>query len=322
MLSEFEIISHYFTPSYPLTDKIKLAIGDDCALLDPICGMQLAISTDILVEGEHFFPHTDPRALGYKCLAVNLSDLAAMGAKPTFFTLALVLPNANATWLSQFSHGLLTLANEYNCKLIGGDTTKGPLTIGITIFGEIPYGQALRRNGAKNGDDIWISGTIGDARLALAVYRNELILDLNIYKDIELRMHQPIPRIALGIALRTIAHAAIDISDGLTGDLSHILKLSQVGATVYVDSLPISSILRQQSLEIRYNFALSGGDDYELCFTAPVQLRQDVLLAAANSTTTVTRIGVIEENLGLRLVDINKKLVDITVHAFDHFVTS
>lgn len=322
MLSEFEIISHYFTPLYASTDKTKLTVGDDCALLHPTCNMQLAISTDILVEGKHFFPQTDPTTLGYKCLAVNLSDLAAMGAKPMFFTLALVLPEANSIWLSQFSQGLLGLADEYNCKLIGGDTTKGPLTISITIFGEVPSGQALYRNAAKNGDDIWISGTIGDARLALAVYRNELILDLNIYKDIALRMHKPIPRVALGIALRGIAHAAIDVSDGLTGDLAHILKLSQVGARIYIDTLPISSILQQQSLEICRNFALSGGDDYELCFTAPTRLRQNVLLAAAHTKTTVTRIGIIEKSPGLRLVDINEKLIDITINSFDHFITS
>lgn len=224
MLSEFDLIQQYFVTPASSDRRIALGIGDDCALLQPSPGMQLAISSDMLVSGRHFFPDADPRMLGHKCLAVNLSDLAAMGAKPVAFTLALALPEARPDWLAEFSGGLLALAEQHHCVLIGGDTTKGPLTICITIFGELPPGRALRRDAAQVGDDIWVSGTLGDARLALAHYWDEMRLsdaDLAIAAP---RMHQPTPRIALGTALQAIAHAALDISDGLIGDLGHILK--------------------------------------------------------------------------------------------------
>lgn len=320
MLSEFQLITRYFTRPLLKTDDIVLGIGDDCALLKILSGMQLAISTDMLVEGKHFFKNINPAILGRQSLAVNLSDLAAMGAQPVAFMLALALPTANKKWLTLFSKSLLKLADEYNCKLIGGDTTKGPLTINITIFGTVPHGQALRRDVAKVGDDIWVSGTIGDARLALAIYRKEIHIK-KTHNNI-LQINLPIiPRIKLGIALRGIAHAAIDISDGLAGDLIHILESSNVGALLYVDSLPISSILRQQSLIIRRNFTLSGGDDYELCFTSPVKQRKKVIAAAMHSATTITRVGIIEATPGLRLIDTNDKLLNIDITTFDHFKT-
>jgi len=319
MLSEFELISRYFTRPLQPDSRTALGIGDDCALLTPAPGMQLAISSDMLVEGRHFFPHADAYALGHKCLAVNLSDLAAMGAKPIAFTLALALPEARENWLSPFARGMLDLADEYGCELIGGDTTKGPLTISITVLGEIPFTQALRRDAAQVGDDIWVSGTLGDARLALAAYRQELTLEAAAHQVAAQRMHQPTPRVALGLALRGVAHAAIDISDGLTGDLGHILARSRVGARLDVDALPAGPILRQQTTSLRSNFTLAGGDDYELCFTAAPQRRAQILAAAAQVAVEVTRVGQIEAASGLRLFDSGDALLELTVTSFDHF---
>ena len=319
MLSEFELIARYFTRPLRPDSRTALGIGDDCALLTPAPGCQLAISSDMLVEGRHFFAQADPHALGHKCLAVNLSDLAAMGAQPIAFSLALALPAAQEAWLEPFSSGLLTLAEEHGCELIGGDTTKGPLTISITVFGEIPFTQALRRDAAKAGDDIWISGSLGDARLALAAYRDELILDAASHDAAAQRMHRPTPRVALGMALRGIAHAAIDISDGLSGDLGHILQRSKVGASLDLDALPAGTVLQQQTESVRRDFMLNGGDDYELCFTAAPRRREQVLKAAEQVGVTVTRVGVIETLPGLRLVDGNSAPVQLTLHSFDHF---
>ncbi|HWZ47183.1 MAG TPA: thiamine-phosphate kinase [Herbaspirillum sp.] len=319
-MSEFDLIARYFTrPAAAGSQSCTvLGIGDDCALLQPNAGMQLAISTDMLVEGRHFFPAADALALGHKCLAVNLSDLAAMGAQPLAFTLALALPAAQDDWLGPFSSGLLALADLHGCELIGGDTTKGPLTISITIFGEVPADGALRRDAAQVGDDIWVSGTLGDARLALAGYRNEITLAAAEQQAAAERMHRPTPRVALGLALRGIAHAAIDISDGLNGDLGHILQRSGVGAVLDVDALPAGPVLRRQERALQRRFTLAGGDDYELCFTAPSAQREAVL-CAATSTTPVTRIGSIERAPGLRLRDSNGAPLDITVSSFDHF---
>ncbi|HAV35180.1 MAG TPA: thiamine-phosphate kinase, partial [Massilia sp.] len=238
MLSEFDLIKQYFRRPRP--GRAVLGIGDDCALLAPAPGMQMAISTDMLVEGRHFFAGADARMLGHKCLAVNLSDLAAMGARPLGFTLALSLPAADPAWLAGFSSGLFALADLHDCELIGGDTTRGPLNICITVFGEVAPGQALRRDAARAGDDIWISGTLGDARLALAGYWNEVALDPETQALAAERMHLPTPRLALGQALARLASppAALDISDGLAGDIKHILAASRVGATLDADALP------------------------------------------------------------------------------------
>jgi thiamine-monophosphate kinase len=321
MLSEFDLIAQYFTRPLRPDSRVALGVGDDCALWMPTPGMQSAVSSDMLVEGRHFFRNADPLALGHKCLAVNLSDLAAMGAEPVAFTLALSLPEARAEWLAPFSKGLLALADQHGCELIGGDTTKGPLNVCITIFGEVPPGQALRRNNAQPGDDIWVSGTVGDARLALAGYRNEVVLDHAALNAAAVRMHVPTPRVALGIALRGIAHAAIDISDGLAGDLAHILQRSNVGAMLAVDSLPAGPMLAKQPLDMRRRFTLAGGDDYELCFTAPAARRDAVLAAALACGTAVTRVGSIEDAPGLRLVDADGAPLDLQVASFDHFTS-
>lgn len=321
MLSEFDLIKQYFVTPASKDPRIALGIGDDCALLNPSPGKQLAISSDMLVSGRHFFPDADPFGLGHKCLAVNLSDLAAMGAKPLAFTLALSLPEANRAWLDRFSKGLLTLASEHNCTLIGGDTTKGPLNICITIFGEITPGQALRRDAAQVGDDIWISGDIGDARLALAGYWKELELSPEQHQQSAVRMHRPTPRIALGMELCAIAHAALDISDGLIGDLGHILERSKVGASLEVDKLPAGLMLQSQPQELRRRFTLAGGDDYELCFTAPIQQREQVIAAGLRTGTAVTRVGKIEHKLGLRLLDQDGQHLALELKSFDHFVS-
>lgn len=319
MLSEFDLISRYFKRPAAADGLTTLGIGDDCALLRPTSGMQMAISTDMLVEGRHFFAGADPLQLGHKCLAVNLSDLAAMGAKPVAFTLAFALPGAEENWLAAFSKGLFALADAHQCELIGGDTTKGPLTISITVFGEVPYASALRRSQARPGHDIWVSGTLGDARLALAGYLNEVPLDNASLQAAGIRMHTPTPRVALGLALRDIAHAAIDISDGLAGDLGHILALSQVGATLNIDALPPGPVLSGQPDELQRRFTLSGGDDYELCFTAPPSQRDAVIAASHASGTPVTRVGQIEHETGLRLVNKHNVPVIMTPTSFDHF---
>ncbi|WP_426106084.1 thiamine-phosphate kinase [Massilia sp. TSP1-1-2] len=321
MLSEFDLIKRYF--NRPRPGRATLGIGDDCALLAPAPGMQMAISTDMLVEGRHFFAGADARMLGHKCIAVNLSDLAAMGAKPVAFTLALALPAADPAWLEAFSGGLFALADAFDCELIGGDTTKGPLTICITVFGELAPGHALRRDAAKVGDDIWISGTLGDARLALACYWDDYALDPGPMAIAASRMHTPAPRVALGMALAAgpLAHAAIDISDGLVGDLGHILAASQVGATLAVDALPAGPVLGAQDLNLRRRFCAAGGDDYELCFTAPAANRAAIVAAALAAGTAVTRVGSIDAEPGLRLVDGGGTLVSMGLAGFDHFAS-
>ncbi|MYM69961.1 thiamine-phosphate kinase [Pseudoduganella sp. FT55W] len=324
MLSEFDLIKEYFQRPHHAT-RAALGIGDDCALIAPTPGMQTAISSDMLVEGRHFFAGEDPLRLGHKALAVNLSDLAAMGARPVGFTLALALPEANRAWLQGFSQGLFALADAFNIELIGGDTTKGPLNICITVFGELRPGQALRRSAARAGDDIWISGTLGDARLALAGYRLELPQPLEAadQRAAAVRMHTPTPRVELGVLLaeQGLAHAAIDISDGLIGDLGHILKLSKVGATLNVDALPAGDVLATQGIGLRRAYTAAGGDDYELCFTAPIASREAILAVADSVGTQVTRVGSITAESGLRLIDANGAALDLKLSSFDHFTS-
>jgi len=323
MLSEFDLIKHYFTRPgrRDASGRTVLGVGDDCALLAPTPGMQLAVSSDMLVEGRHFLAGADPFALGHKSLAVNLSDLAAMGARPLGFTLALALPGAEPAWLDGFSRGLFALADAHGCELVGGDTTKGPLNICITIFGELAPGTALRRDAARAGDDIWISGTLGDARLALADALGELPL---LEADRQLaapRLHAPTPRVALGrlLAEGRLAHAALDISDGLVGDLNHILAASKVGAVLDIDALPAGLVLARQPRELRRRFTAAGGDDYELCFTAPATNCEAILAAGMQSDTPVTRVGRIEAEPGLRLVDADGAPLALQLRGWDHF---
>ncbi|MBC7414624.1 MAG: thiamine-phosphate kinase [Herminiimonas sp.] len=320
-MSEFDLIRQYFTRPPDANARIGLGIGDDCALLRAAAGCDLAISTDMLVEGRHFFAGAEPEALGHKCLAINLSDLAAMGAAPVAFTLALALPAAEPDWLAAFSRGLLALADASGCALIGGDTTRGPLTISITVFGDVPPTLALRRDAARPGDEIWVSGTLGDARLALGACLNETTLDAGQFNDASTRLHRPTPRLALGMALRGIARAAIDISDGFAGDLEHILERSGCGASVDVDALPLGPVLRSQARALQRSCTLAGGDDYELCFTAAPDRHDAVLAAAHASATPVACVGIIDALPGLRLHDATRQPYFLTQHSFDHFKT-
>jgi thiamine-monophosphate kinase len=335
-LGEFDLIWRFFkagseSMAQSQTDQVLLGIGDDCALLQPDPAQSLAVTSDMLVEGRHFFANANPEWLGHKALAVNLSDLAAMGAKPLGFTLALALPNANADWLAQFSQGLFRLAQQWQCPLIGGDTTQGPLTICITALGHVPNGAAIKRSGANVGDDIWVSGTLGDARLALGALRNEWLLDPSSLENVLPRMHQPEPRIALGLQLRGIASSALDVSDGLLGDLRHILTASQVNAEVLIDQLPISRTLAEQTQDLRRQCAANGGDDYELCFTAPASKRMEVE-SLSTALLPLTRIGSIssasngaEPTLILRDANGNPLTTADSMRlmqSFDHFKSS
>jgi len=289
--------------------------------------MQLAVSSDMLVEGRHFLSTVDPARLGHKALAVNLSDLAACGARPLAFTLALALPRADESFLEPFSRGLLALADAHGCALVGGDTTQGPLNICITVFGEVPAGQALLRSGARAGDDIWVSGTLGDARLALEVFRGTLSIPQAVFDAARLRMEAPMPRVALGQALRGVASAAIDVSDGLLGDLSHVLRASATGASIDTSlAMPLMACSAHPqclagTLDTgkQLDFVLAGGDDYELAFTAPTTRRGDVLEAARLAATPVTRIGTVQTEPGLRLVDGAGRPVPRQWASFDHF---
>ena len=318
-MGEFDLIGRYFTRP---VKRSPLGIGDDCALLAPAPGMQLAVSSDMLVEGRHFLSTVDPERLGHKALAVNLSDLAACGARPLAFTLALSLPAVDEAWLAGFARGLFALADAHGCELVGGDTTRGPLNLCITVFGEVPAGAALLRSGARAGDDVWVSGTLGDARLALEVFRGSLALPADLFELARGRMEQPTPRVALGLALRGIATTAVDLSDGLAGDLGHVLRASGVGACLDADAAAgLLAIGDTAGLDLaaRRACTLACGDDYELAFTAPASARAAVERAGRASATPVTRIGAIEAEAGLRLVDAQGAAVTQRFASFDHF---
>ncbi len=315
-LGEFDLIAKYFTRP---VRRAALGIGDDCALLAPAPGMQLAVSSDMLVEGRHFLSTVAPDRLGHKALAVNLSDLAACGARPLAFTLALALPRADEAFLEGFARGLFALAEVHGIELVGGDTTQGPLNLCITVMGEVPEGGALLRSGARPGDDLYISGRVGDARLALEVFRGTVSLPGHDFETVREAMEQPQPRVALGQALRGIASSAIDVSDGLLGDLGHILRRSGVAAEVSVDEVPRSAVLATQPIALQRECTLAGGDDYELLFTASAERAAQVQAAAQAAGTEVTRIGRIEAGQGLRLLDGEGRAVAHTFGSFDHF---
>ena len=316
-MGEFDLIRTFFTRP---VRRAALGVGDDCALLAPTPGMQLAVSSDMLVEGRHFFADVDPLRLGHKALAVNLSDLAACGARPLAFTLALSLPRADTAWVAAFADGLLALADAHDCELIGGDTTQGPLNICITVFGEVPAGQALLRSGARAGDDIYVSGTLGDARLALEALLGHVTLPAHTLAAARQRLEMPTPRVALGLALRGIASSALDVSDGLLGDLGHILAQSRVGACI--DTRLTGALLAAgltENEELIRQCTLAGGDDYELCFTAAPEKRAQVAAAARTSETPVTRIGSVQAQPGLRLLDAQGQELVKRYASFDHF---
>ena len=315
-IGEFELIERFFRRP---ARRALLGIGDDCALIAPTPGSALAVSSDMLVEGRHFLSTVAPDRLGHKSLAVNLSDLAACGARPVGFTLALALPQADEAFLAPFARGLLALADEHDCELIGGDTTRGPLVISITVFGEVASDGALLRSGARPGDDVYVSGCLGNARLALEVFRGSVTLAGDVFERVRWAMEMPRPRIALGLALGGVASSAVDVSDGLLGDLGHILERSGVGAQLDVDAVPRSADLMAMPLPTQREFVLAGGDDYELVFTAPPERRARVADAAASAGVAATRIGRIEPEAGLRLVDASGRAVAFTATSFDHF---
>jgi len=316
-LTEFELIRRFFTPR---TTHTVLAGGDDAALIAVTPGFELAVSTDMLIAGRHFFENAEPYGIGHKSLAVNLSDLAAMGARPGWATLSLALPQADADWLERFSLGFLELARAHDVDLIGGDTTRGPLAICVQIMGEVAAGKALRRSGARAGDDLWVSGTLGDAAIGLA----------HLHGDFELRAHDrdhalkrldlPQPRVALGQALLGVATGAIDISDGLIADVGHVAEASGVRAVIEWESVPLSSAAGpNRQHPVVQQCALAGGDDYELAFTAPSSARKALGRLDAKLSVALTRIGHIEAGDGVTVLDKGGKPLVLPEAGFDHF---
>jgi len=325
-MPEFDLIQRYFTRPSP---GAELGVGDDAALLRIAPGKELAVSTDMLVSGTHFFPGADPFLLGGKALAVNLSDMAAMGATPRWALLSLSLPEENPVWLKKFSDGFFALADRHKVELIGGDTTRGPLNLCITIMGEVPLGKALRRSGAQVKDEIWVSGKIGDAALALAHLQGKVQLPATEFTECVRRLDQPQPRLALGLALRGLANSAIDISDGLLADLGHILECSMAGAEIDFDALPVSPLLRSfvktpsdargTAGDLALRCILSGGDDYELCFTAPVAKRSEIEAVADKLGLPLARIGVIVAGGGCKVRTADGSLIQTKEKGYDHF---
>jgi len=317
MLGEFDLIKRFFMPH---TNHTVLAGGDDAALIAVAAGMELAVSVDALVAGRHFFEDADAYGVGWKCLAVNVSDMAAMGAAPRWATLALTLPAVDAQWLADFARGFLALAADEGIDLIGGDTTRGPLCVCVQIMGEVPRGEALRRSGARAGDDLWVSGTLGDAALALAHARGDLRLHADDLEYAFKRLHQPQPRVALGRGLLGRATSAIDVSDGLVGDVGHIAAASEVRASIRWDSIPLSMVgMRYADHPLVRQAALAGGDDYELAFTAPASVRQEIDALAAQVGVGVTRIGMMESGSGVVVLDRQGEPISLTESGFDHF---
>jgi len=314
---EFDLIAKYFTRATP---DAALGVGDDCALLLPSPGMQLAVSSDMLLEGRHFSPQDSPAGIGHKSLAVNLSDLAAMGATPRWATLSIALPDVNDAWLTAFARGFFRMADLHGIELVGGDTTRGALTLSITVMGEVPPGQALRRDGAQAGDDIWVSGVLGSAAMALAYRQGRLFMEQVDAARVLPALYLPMPRVELGIALRGIAHSAIDISDGLLGDLGHILQRSKTGAVIEFAALPTLPVVQNYLQEaVARECILAGGDDYELCFTAPPAKRDRVLAAANDAGVSVTRIGHITAESGLTVIGADGHPLTIEHTGYDHF---
>jgi thiamine-monophosphate kinase len=316
-LSEFSLIKRHFTRATP---GAVLGVGDDAALVRVGSGMELAVSTDMLVCGTHFFADADPYLLGHKALAVNISDMAAMGAQPRWATLALSLPAEDDAWLERFSAGFFALADEYHVELIGGDTTQGPLNLSVTILGEVPQGRALRRDGAQVGDEIWVSGIVGDAALALAHLQGKIVLDGAGFIATATALHRPVPRVALGMALRGIANSAIDISDGLLADLGHILECSKVAAAIQFDQLPLSAHLKPYLAQaLGRQCALAGGDDYELCFSAPAARHAELEKLSVQLELPLKPIGNIVAGTGCRVRAADGSEMTIRETGYDHF---
>ena len=318
MASEFDIIRKYFTRAAP---SAVLGVGDDCALVRPDPGMLLAVSTDMLIAGTHFFPDADPAKLGHKALAVNLSDLAAMGAGPRWATLAIALPKADEKWIAAFAHGFFRLAARFEVELVGGDTTRGPLAVSITVMGEVPAEFVLRRDAALAGDDVWLSGATGEAALALAHLKRRVKLEGAALEACLARLHTPEPRVDLGERLRGLARSAIDVSDGLLADLGHILEASRVGAELLWDSLPRAKAIAEcADAALARECLLAGGDDYELVFTAPRPKRAEIEALGKDLEVPLALIGVaVPGDPVVRLRDARGELASRSRKGFDHF---
>jgi thiamine-monophosphate kinase len=315
-MSEFDLIQKYFTRP---TRNTTLGVGDDAALIQVTKGCELAISSDMLVAGTHFFHDAAPYDIGWKALAVNVSDMAAMGAQPKWATLAIALPEVNEAWLSEFSRGFFACAEPFEIDLIGGDTTKGSLNISVTIMGEVLAGKALKRNGAQIGDDIWVSGNLGCAALVLAHLQGKITLKEDVLQANTHALCRPAPRVDLGLKLREIATSCIDISDGLLADLGHILKASNCGATIDLEKIPCIDYLKNDLDNQQFQeFLLAGGDDYELCFTAPPNQRETINLLSKQLNLPITCIASTRMDIGSQATYKNKKL-SLLKQGFDHF---
>ena len=319
-MTEFELIRTFFARQPVSRADVAAGIGDDAALLRPPAGQLLAVTSDLLVSGVHFLPDVEPHSLGHKALAVNLSDLAAMGAEPAWFLLNLALPEVDAPWLERFCAGMFDLARAYNVQLVGGDTSRGPLVIGIEAHGFVPEVAALRRSGARTGDRIYVTGTLGDAAVALRHRLGKQRLSGDDFAAVVERLDRPVPRVHEGVALRGLAHSAIDISDGLVADLGHILEQSQVGARIFLDKMPLSPVCQAHVGKSGWEAPLAMGDDYELCFTVPPKNTE--ALEKLQFACGLHCIGEIEAEPGLRIVDESGKPYHSTFTGHDHFAKS
>ncbi len=319
-LSEFELIREYFSQGLAQRDDVELGIGDDAALVNLPPGHSLAMSLDTLVAGVHFPLQTSAEDIGYKALAVNLSDMAAMGAEPNWLLLGLTLPEVDEAWLQGFCHGLATLASQHQVSLIGGDTTHGPLTISVQVNGVVPQGQALKRSGAQPGDLVFVTGSLGDAGLGLSLVLDEKSLGLSqTQQDYFIaRLNRPSPRIEAGLALRSLATAAIDISDGLLADLGHLLTASGVGADIYIEKLPVKAALKTLS-EQWWQLPLTAGDDYELCFTAPASLHDKIISRLTTLDCPCACIGQINSKKSLHIFNQNQPIDCSELKGYLHF---
>jgi thiamine-monophosphate kinase len=321
MASEFDLIQRYFTKP---THQTQLGVGDDAALVKVSEGHELAISTDMLVAGTHFFHDATPYDIGWKALAVNVSDMAAMGAQPKWATLAIALPEVNESWLAEFSRGFFACAEQFNIDLIGGDTTRGSLNISVTIMGEVPNNQALKRSGAQVDDDVWVSGYLGSAAAGLAHLQDKIKLENDALKASIHALCRPVPRVNLGLKLREIATSCIDISDGLLADLGHILKASNCGATIDLEKIPCIDYFKNDLQNPQFQeFLLAGGDDYELCFTAPKSKHNEINLLSKQLNLPLNIIASTRMasslNTGVLQACYKNKNLTLLKQGFDHF---
>lgn len=319
VMKEFELIKKYFTEQAVSRKDVLLGIGDDCALLAPAERQNIAVTTDTLVAGVHFPQETAPRAIGHKAIAVNLSDLAAMGAEPSWVSIAITLPEIDEEWVGEFCAGVFELCEFYNVQLVGGDTTQGPLSITVTAQGLIPANKHISRSGAKAGDWLYVTGEIGDAALALQHYYGKVELSKEALELANQRLNYPKPRVLAGQTLREYASSAIDLSDGLLSDLEHISKSSNVGVNIVLEDLPISNVLydtlgQQSAIEL----ALQGGDDYELLFTVSADNKVGMETALANVGVTVTCIGQLNATDKITTT-LNSQVTQINAQGFEHF---